>query len=154
TEAAGKPELRLSTFLYDAVGNLRSQPVGLAPQGAKDPGLDVTKAASVSYYHPERTDYGYDVLNRRISVTAAAGRPEATLTTLAYDAAGNRVALTRGLSNNSYDGQGNLVPSAPDLRPYSHPETTTYRYDALNRQVARTDDVPGPAGTPARTVLT
>src|SRR5712692_3233490 len=65
---------RLTTYLYDADGNLEDTTTGLSTN-----------------YQPaaQRTTYSYDQLGRRTGVTEAAGTPSARSSVTTYDAADN-----------------------------------------------------------------
>src|SRR5262249_49481130 len=116
-EAVGTDDRRLTTMLYDAAGNLRSMTTGQSP-GNPDP----------NYAHPIRTDYDYDELNRRKSMTEAANSAaDLRLTTMMYDAADNLLSQTTGQS-----------PGNPDPN-YAHVIRTDYAYDKLDRRTAMTD---------------
>jgi RHS repeat-associated protein len=101
-----------------------------------------------------RTEYKYDVLNRRIEVKDAQGN----ITKTAYDKVGNVISATDALnhsinfeydaldrlihitdalgniSTRAFDRVGNLLGVTDALG-----HTTTYGYDNLNRQISTTD---------------
>jgi RHS repeat-associated protein len=93
-----------ATTLYDAAGNVVARTTGYS--------------SSTTYSHPSTTSYGYDALNRVTTVISGYGTSVATTATMQYDAAGNLLSKTTGYSPTS---------------SYSHPSTTSYAYDALNR---------------------
>ena len=101
TDASG----RRTTYGYDALGNLATTAVpgaGTSSSTFDDTGrlLSVTDGRGVT------TNYGYDPDSHLTTVKAGS-----TLTTLEYDAAGRRVAMTdsTGRSTYSYDDQGRLA---------------------------------------------
>ncbi len=65
--------------------------------------------------------YAYDALNRRTEEVDGHGTPVASTTSLSYDAAGNLLAETTGLSATA---------------SYAQASTATYGYDALDRQTS------------------
>src|SRR5262249_13137174 len=75
TEAAGRPEQRLKTMVYDAANNALPTPPSSYP--------------TPSYGHAVPTDSAYDALSRRTAMTEAAGQFEQRLTTMLYDVADN-----------------------------------------------------------------
>jgi RHS repeat-associated protein len=89
TEAVGTSVQRTSTTVYDAVDNVTAQTDGI-----------------------NTITYGYDKLNRQITVTDGLGHT----TTTAYDAVGNTSSTTDALN-----------------------KTTNYTYNGLNQQVSATD---------------
>ena len=70
--------------------------------------------------HVSTTSYAYDALNRQTEVIQGYGTAIATTGTMIYDAASNLLSETDGQSTTS---------------TYAHVSTTSYGYDALNRQV-------------------
>jgi len=65
------------------------------------------------------TSYGYDALNRQNQVIEAYGTGAQRTTTMIFDKAGNLLSETTGQSSNG---------------SYAHALTTSYAYDAANRQ--------------------
>src|SRR5262249_11648350 len=119
---------RTATFAYDPAGNLVWE---VHPQRYDtDAGGNPTPPADRV---DVKTAYGYDLHNRRTSVTEAYtvnGQPSQLqrTTTTAYDAADHVTAVTRPFD---YDLDENL-----DLNPNAVRVTTSYLYDALGRQTA------------------
>lgn len=115
TDASG----RRTTYGYDALGNLATTAVpgaGTSSSTFDDTGrlLSVTDGRGVT------TNYGYDPDSHLTTVKAGS-----TLTTLEYDAAGRRVAMTdsTGRSTYSYDDQGRLarhIDGQGKAVPYAH----------------------------------
>src|SRR5439155_17485015 len=92
------------TMLFDAAGNLTSETTG----------------AASSNQQLVTTSYGYDALNRQNEIIEAYGVTAVQrTTTMIFDAAGNLLSETTGQASNS---------------SYAHPLTTSYAYDAANRQ--------------------
>ena len=112
------------------------------------------------------TDYGYDALNRLISITRDVGGADPSsadaLTRVGYDAQDNIVSVTDpngGLTSYSYDDLGNLISmTSPDTgtKTYTYDEAGNlmtmkdarghlfaYRHDALGRVISA--DAPGDA---------
>src|SRR5262249_45910493 len=103
-EAYGTGAQRTATMLFDAAGNLTSQTTGIAS----------------SNQQLVTTSYGYDALNRQNQVIEANGVSGVQrTTTLIFDKAGNLLSETTGQSSNG---------------SYAHSLTTSYAYDAANRQ--------------------
>jgi RHS repeat-associated protein len=106
-----------------------------------------------------RTEYGYDALGRLVTVTLAAGTPQATVTSYAYDEQGNRITQTDAegrATRFEHDVAGRetarLLPGgqretkAYDLAGQLHShtdflgQTTAWSYDSAGR--VRTIDYP------------
>ena len=117
TEAVGTDVQRTTHWAYDAAGNQiqvvspRMYDNQVGPWPADDPATATT-------------NYVYDSLNRLTDVYEAVGQPEARQTHTDYDAAGNVIDVTTGMSSNP---------------AYAHPATTSYQYDSLNRKVEEID---------------
>jgi YD repeat-containing protein len=104
------------TMIYDAAGNLLSETSG--------------SSSTVGYDQHTTTSYGYDAANRQSQVISGYGSSVAATATMVYDAAGNLLSETTGISaTGSYD----------------HHAATSYDYDSMNRQVT----VISGYGTPA-----
>ncbi len=123
TEAVGQDEERQTAFVYDPAGNVVSMTAGIAT----NPALN----------HAVTTVYNYDARDRRTAVYENWTQVGSSrfvkfdrLTVLKYDAAGNLKSTTTGLSSGRYGG--NLA---------SHPSTTTYQYDVLDRTTDVTEAV-------------
>ena len=86
-DAAGQPEQRSTSYVYDAVGNLVTKVTGLG---------------SGSYAHPSTMIYSYDALNRRTAMTEAFGQPEQRSATYSYDLGDNLVTQVTGQAAGSY----------------------------------------------------
>jgi RHS repeat-associated protein len=112
-----------ATMIYDAAGNLLSETTG--------------QSTTTAYAHQETVSYAYDSLNRQTEVIQGLGQPEQTTATMLYDAAGNLLSETTGQSGTA---------------TYAHQATTSYGYDALNRQSTEIDAYG--AGATQRTVTT
>jgi RHS repeat-associated protein len=110
TTAVGKPDQMQTNIAYDAAGNQISITTG--------------QSTNPLLNKPTTTQTFFDVLNRPTDDFQAWGMPEQVQTHTIFDAAGNQVAVTTGLSANS---------------AYNHPETTVNFFDSLNRQVAVID---------------
>jgi RHS repeat-associated protein len=106
---------RQTHTVYDADGNVQSVTTGI---DVNDPTLS----------HPSTTSYVYDPRNRPTDVYQAVGTPDETQSHTVYDPAGNVTSVTTGIGIGT-----------PAL---SHPSTTAYVYDALNRQT-EIDKAPG-----------
>jgi RHS repeat-associated protein len=115
TDVYGAGMARQTHAVYDADGNVVSVTTGIA---VSDPTIS----------HPSTTSYLYDQRNRPTDVYQAVGTPDETQTHTVYDAAGNVTSVTTGIGIGT-----------PAL---SHPSTTAYVYDALNRQT-QIDKAPG-----------
>jgi RHS repeat-associated protein len=150
-QGSNKPEATTTTSAYDAAGNLLSRTTGysttvsyrhvsvssygydaLNRQTTAIAGFGTSQAAtvvtaydangnvlSVTDANTNVTTYGYDALNRQVTVIQGYNKPEATTATMQYDAAGNLVSKTTGISTYT---------------AYAHVATSSYGYDALNRQ--------------------
>lgn len=112
----------VSSFSYDANGNRTGEGVGAAP--------NVAPAAATA-------TYGYDALNRPVTVTDAAS---ATVT-YGYDAANRLVSrsLPNGVTTSyEYDGLGRLT-RLKDLKGQVIIADGQYQYDAAGRVTQKTD---------------
>jgi RHS repeat-associated protein len=94
-----------TTTIYDNTGNTLSQTSGIS--------------TTASYDHHTTTSYGYDAVNRQNQVISGFGAADATTSTMIYDLAGNLLSQTDGISTTA---------------SYDHHTTTSYGYDAMNRQ--------------------
>jgi RHS repeat-associated protein len=94
-----------ATMIYDNAGNLLSETTG--------------QSTTSSYAHASTTSYGYDAVNRQNQVISGYGAAEASTATMIYDLSGNLLSETDGYSSRS---------------TYAHATTTSYGYDAMNRQ--------------------
>jgi len=94
-----------------------------------------------------RTEYRYDAAGRRTHVTEPAIDGSTATTVTAYDAAGQRIAVTDALGRTTrfaYDAAGRLTTTIhPDAGPDDGNDANNPRtrvaYDALGRKVAETD---------------
>jgi RHS repeat-associated protein len=98
------------TMIYDTAGNLVSETQGIS--------------ATASYDHHTTTSFGYDVMNRQNQVIAGYGTSSAVTATMIYDLAGNLLSQTDHISATA---------------SYDHHATTSYTFDALERQIAVTE---------------
>src|SRR5207249_853690 len=108
-------------------------------------------AGNVRYvYNPRgyRTDYTYDALNQRRSVTEATNSPDSRTTYTDYDEAGHVLLSTdaRGVATSyAYDALGRRTQivqafSVPSDIPNPTPEaTTTLNYDVFDNVVQSID---------------
>jgi RHS repeat-associated protein len=117
-EAVGEPEARTTNYFYDAVGNLRSETIGIA----NNPNTPL------GYGRATTTSYVYDTLNRLkekyegwISGVGASEGTSDQVTLYRYDAADNLIAMTTGR---------NMVLVFAGI------PTTLFYYDELNRRIA------------------
>jgi RHS repeat-associated protein len=94
-----------ATMLYDAADNLLSETIG--------------QSTTASYDHHTTTSFGYDALNRVTTQIEGYGTSVAVTATMLYDAADNLLSETTGISSTA---------------SYDHHATTSFGYDALNRQ--------------------
>jgi RHS repeat-associated protein len=106
----GAAEASTATMIYDLNGNLLSQTSGYS--------------STSTYTHVCTTSYGYDSMNRQNKVITAFGTSIAVTATMIYDQAGNLLSETSEISSTS---------------SYDHHTTTSFGYDALNRQKSVTD---------------
>jgi hypothetical protein len=97
-------------MIYDAAGNLLSE--------------TSAQSTTVSYDNHQTTSYGYDALNRENQVIQGYGTVIATTGTMIYDNAGNLLSETNGISSTA---------------TYDHHTTTSFGYDALNRETTQID---------------
>jgi RHS repeat-associated protein len=109
----GAPEASTTTMAFDLAGNLTSETQGYS--------------STSTYTHATTATYAYDVMNRQTGVTQGAGSTVAVTATMAYDLAGNLVSETDSISTTSAS--------------YDHHVVTSFAYDALNRQIGKTDAV-------------
>jgi RHS repeat-associated protein len=80
-----------------------------------------------------RTEYAYDPLDRKILTTEAVGTPESRQTTAAYDAAGNVLRVTTGISPTNATITDPSAPLVVLPRQYAQVQSTSYEYDPLGR---------------------
>jgi RHS repeat-associated protein len=106
-DAYGTSVARTATMLYDAVGNVLSETTG--------------QSTTLSYAHVLTTSYAYDAADRKTQVIDAYGTSVARTATMLYDLNSNLLSETTGQSTTA---------------TYAHALTTSYAYDALNRQTA------------------
>jgi YD repeat-containing protein len=151
-DAGSTSDERRTTYHYDAAGNLDSTTTGIA--------------SSASYAHPSTTNYSYDAMNRRVTVTEAANDPSLTrTTTTTYDKMGGVIQvedptstktvtkrdilgrevqlieafgtdLQRTTAQQGYDKAGNLAWTTNAAGV-----TTSFNYDKRNQLIVRTDAV-------------
>lgn len=111
SESGSSALRRQSAIIYDAADNVLIVSANVADQRS----------------NASTTRYGYDVHNRVVSAIEADGESEQRQTTYLYDRADNLISQTTGLSVRT-DG-------------YAKPVTTTFAYDAHNRQTGITEAV-------------
>jgi RHS repeat-associated protein len=99
-----------TTMLYDPAGNLLSETTG--------------QSVTTGYANASTTSYAYDALNRQVEKVDGYGTAIASTTTMLYDAAGNLLSETTGQSTST---------------GYAHLDTTSFAYDAQNRQTLEVD---------------
>ena len=160
------PQGFVNTFAYDAAGNRTQTRVYMT--AVSGPMTDKTPPTPVGSSQDRITSQHYDRANRLISQTA----PDGSVTQYAYDAAGNKVTETDFANTSAprtqsfaYDADDRLVTftdvdgtvttfaydkannktsqsiaSAMDPNPL---RTTSYTYDANNRELSETFDPSG-----------
>ena len=141
TEAAGRPEARLTTYTYDTLGQMLTQTVkGATP--ADDATTTFTyddhgNLQSRSDPQGHTSTWSYNALGQALSHTDALGR----LTRYEYDAGGRLLAVIDAKEQTRayrYDPIGNRTKSIDALG-----RETTYTYDALDRLTQTTDPLNG-----------
>ena len=145
TEAAGKPEQRITTYAYDPYGQRLT-----ATRAADGVSAEVTRSSTYDAYGNEitktdgegnSTEFTYDVMGNVLTRKDARGK----LWTRTYDAAGNLTRETDPLGNitrYAYDGPGNRIRFTD-----AKGRVTQYLYNTQNRPVEIIDP------TTARTTL-
>ncbi len=105
----------VTTYTYDPNGNVTSETL-----------------------NGTRTEYTYDLMGRRLSMTTNALTPDAVRTEYTYDTLGRQRSITAGVGTAQsqttwyfYDGNGNLTQISDPLG-----QVTAYDYDEANRRIA------------------
>lgn len=114
-----------------------------------DPNGNITSVVETTPSGAKTTAYGYDKLNRLITVNYP---DERGIVTYEYDAAGNRLKMVtpQGATNYKYDADNRLIRAGKEIFFYdnsgnlikkiSPTETVTYGYDYDNRLIRYQDN--------------
>lgn len=131
-------KLRVTTYGYDAANRLSTvtSPTSQVWTYTHDPASNLTKVVNAAgNATPDPADgtitYGYDALNRPVSVDYSDATPDVTY---AYDAAGNRTQMTDGSGTETYayDSLSRLTGVTRGTSSFS------YAYDAAGNVTRRT----------------
>jgi YD repeat-containing protein len=128
-EAVGTSLQRTTSTTYDSADNVTA--LAKPRLYDNDPAADPVKNPAQTI-----TQYVFDVLNRQVAMTEAAGTVWARTTLSGYDAADNLVWVTSGLTINNASYSDPAV-----VNNYAHPATTSYGYDQLHHRIRMTEAV-------------
>ncbi len=131
TTAFGTPQAEVTTFVYDAEGNLRSftDAEGKTETRTYD---DVYNYTATTDRNGNTTRYGFDALNRQLTITDPLGG----VITYTYDLADNKLTETDALGRSrsfTYDADDRVITETDAIAT-----VTRYAYDALDNQVSIT----------------